>query len=1240
MNVPYDSSFYADQAPLSLLSARAVLEILFRTYTPESLIDVGCGVGTWARAAKDLGVRHAIGVDGSHVERDALLIEPCEFLAVDLERDRLAGLLTLGGKQRFDLVISMEVAEHLTYKRAATFVADLTELGNIVLFSAAIPFQGGEHHRNEQWPEFWAILFRGRGYTCHDIIRRHVWDRQDVSWWYAQNSFVFVKSDCEVAKLFTEQAAPASALSIVHPQNYLDQILKWCHTYRSAAGSEEYVDYRTLATAYSVGANQLPALQAPARALASPERPDVFPNTRVARRDPDDELQRLAADLDHVRTELEEKSRLCADLQVEWERAQMEIGSLLSQNANLIDSNLKLSESSVGLARAYDLLSQRLNDAEATNMSLAADLSELSQKFAAVCDTEEPDRARADALVTELALLKQEAGTLREELSALRGERDQLSEETQYYQTRYKILSTKYHELRRSRFVRLAEAYYRLYTAPVTGPVLSTLRRAAVAALRRRRAAASVGETGSADPTPGSPAASGLQIAHPVVKASAPFVACETVNRILIVKLDHIGDFVLGLPAFDLLRQSFPDAHITLLCGRWNRAIAETSGCFDRVECLSLLPEVSGGHDGKRMQVDREAVTRLQLPAFDIAIDFRDHLDTHQVLGAVDARFRAAFYARETASMMDLTIPSTSWRLLPTDRVHHQILLSLLAAAVVAIHTGKRVMHDVLDRVTRSTEAVALSDRRDGPLIGVNVGSGMVEKNWPLERYAELGNHLVKKLGATFVIFGSQREAEASATLAFRLPARSVVDLSGKLPLLQSVATMRQLDLYIGNDTGTTHIAAALGVPTVCLFGTATSFDSHGVLGTRCVSLLAAPSGMRSIEVKDAMVAVERLLQANGHAAADDATLSPPPAVEGGKPASWGPLGLVVIDNKPFASDFRKYLMGAAITAGGDAVHVCCWAEAIVTHRGERVDTTAFTHELDKVADRIIELLGHRRFIILVGLGTDRAYAPLVRRLRSRPNAETVLYDVFDYFRYGTRGRALLNYLRVDLFWRREVDRAMLLERGLRPIYPRSWTLENASHMRRLSGPATASSKRVIYIGSIDSRVDFEWLKLFAAQDVMLDIYGRLHDAEPEIEGLLRGFLEGRPNVRFLDCYDNDELPRILGNYRIGILPYKRMHTMTRHISPDKVYHYLNAGLEVIASDIPQTRRLAYAIHLVGRLTDIPSALTAAQNEPRIGRWSVDDNTWDRRWAELQAMIAECASADAKTVANGLTHPS
>jgi len=127
----------------------------------------------------------AIGVDGPYVDRSHLLIDPADFHPADL-----AMPIDLG--RRFDLVQSLEVAEHLPEARAAAFVATLTAHGSCVLFSAAVPGQGGENHLNEQPPGYWRALFRARGYVAIDYLRPLLAGDPAVEQTYRYNIMLYV----------------------------------------------------------------------------------------------------------------------------------------------------------------------------------------------------------------------------------------------------------------------------------------------------------------------------------------------------------------------------------------------------------------------------------------------------------------------------------------------------------------------------------------------------------------------------------------------------------------------------------------------------------------------------------------------------------------------------------------------------------------------------------------------------------------------------------------------------------------------------------------------------------------------------------------------------------------------------------------------------------------------------------------------------------------------------------------
>jgi len=125
-----------------------------------------------------------------------------------------------------DLVVSLEVAEHLPANSADTFVETLTKLAPVILFSAAIPFQGGSNHQNERWPDYWAEKFSRHGYCIIDCLRRKLWENKSVQTCYAQNLFLFVRSDYLHAKpQFQAWCNPdPTQLSVIHPNLYLERV--------------------------------------------------------------------------------------------------------------------------------------------------------------------------------------------------------------------------------------------------------------------------------------------------------------------------------------------------------------------------------------------------------------------------------------------------------------------------------------------------------------------------------------------------------------------------------------------------------------------------------------------------------------------------------------------------------------------------------------------------------------------------------------------------------------------------------------------------------------------------------------------------------------------------------------------------------------------------------------------------------------------------------------------------------
>jgi SAM-dependent methyltransferase len=236
---PYDEVFFSDISTGSRESAQAILPFVQELVQPTSVLDVGCGTGEWLQTWDELGVSDIAGVDGAYVDQSVLAFPAAKFTAVDLATETMA----LG--RRFDLVSSLEVAEHLPEQAARRFVDSLVDHGDVVLFSAAAPGQGGVDHVNEQWPGFWVELFAARGLEVLDVVRPHVWGDVRAVYYYRQNSMIFADR-ARSPRLFSrcESLPSFDGYSIVHPQLYF--------TYRRQRGVKElFVDLRA-ATASAI----------------------------------------------------------------------------------------------------------------------------------------------------------------------------------------------------------------------------------------------------------------------------------------------------------------------------------------------------------------------------------------------------------------------------------------------------------------------------------------------------------------------------------------------------------------------------------------------------------------------------------------------------------------------------------------------------------------------------------------------------------------------------------------------------------------------------------------------------------------------------------------------------------------------------------------------------------------------------------------------------------------------------
>jgi SAM-dependent methyltransferase len=194
-------------------SAEEILPKLFEFVNVKSVLDVGCGTGSWLKIVKDYGVDDYLGIDGIICDSSQMHIDISNVKKQDLD-------LEFNLQRKFDLVISLEVGEHLHPSSAERFIGNLIRHSDLILFSAAIPFQGGQNHLNEQWTNsYWINIFKKFNFYPTDILRSKLWDNENVHWWYRQNIVLFVNEDINKYKL-----KKIHFHNYVHPELYLHKI--------------------------------------------------------------------------------------------------------------------------------------------------------------------------------------------------------------------------------------------------------------------------------------------------------------------------------------------------------------------------------------------------------------------------------------------------------------------------------------------------------------------------------------------------------------------------------------------------------------------------------------------------------------------------------------------------------------------------------------------------------------------------------------------------------------------------------------------------------------------------------------------------------------------------------------------------------------------------------------------------------------------------------------------------------
>jgi lipopolysaccharide heptosyltransferase II len=301
-------------------------------------------------------------------------------------------------------------------------------------------------------------------------------------------------------------------------------------------------------------------------------------------------------------------------------------------------------------------------------------------------------------------------------------------------------------------------------------------------------------------------------------RAAAP----DPPRRILILRLERLGDLLMTLPALAALRARAPEAEVDLVVGTWNAPIARLVPGVDRCETLDapwLAREVPGASVTHLLA--RALVWRRR--RYDLALNFEPDIRSNLLLALTGARRRVGFASRGGGPCLTdpLAYDPQAHTAANTRRLVDAALPPADGAAAAGGSTALEAPRLELPAAARLRARRSLAmPRGDGPLVGLHPSGGRAVKQWDPRQFGRVAAHLAAEHRATIVLTGSASDRalvdSARATIA---PAVPVIDLCGRLDIVELAAVLEQLDLFVTGDTGPMHLAAAVGTPVVAIFG-------------------------------------------------------------------------------------------------------------------------------------------------------------------------------------------------------------------------------------------------------------------------------------------------------------------------------------------------------------------------------------------------------------------------------------
>ena len=287
-------------------------------------------------------------------------------------------------------------------------------------------------------------------------------------------------------------------------------------------------------------------------------------------------------------------------------------------------------------------------------------------------------------------------------------------------------------------------------------------------------------------------------------------------NKILVRSTNWIGDAVMTTPAVRAIRENFPESEITMLVHPWVSDVFRYSPRVDRL----FIYEKKGRHKGLRGML--QLAGELRQEQFDCAILLQNAFEAALITLLAGIPVRGGY----TTDGRGLLLTHGVHKINELNKKHEvnyyqRILLGLgLRPAVNELELFIPGNH--IDAAKQRIEDLTGARLKSAPLIGFNPGAAFgPAKRWPEEKFAELAEMLCRRTKARILLFGSAADKETAVRIIGRAGAAAsrMIDLTGATTLIEAMALIGECDVFVTNDSGLMHVAAALRTPLVAIFG-------------------------------------------------------------------------------------------------------------------------------------------------------------------------------------------------------------------------------------------------------------------------------------------------------------------------------------------------------------------------------------------------------------------------------------